>query len=456
MYFDLSFSQFYREGDENLLEFYYSYPDTNFVFKYTDNGNYEAILSVELKITNNSEIIVDEKWDQRIITKDYTKELKQMFYSQNSIYLKPGNYHIAITFTDKNFPSSNQNINFDILIRAFNQNNISISDIEFAKIIEDKDESQRQWDASFDKLQYYVLPNPSSEFSILDPTLLGYYEVYNAAKYNENGLYLIEYTIFDNLKHEQYKIKTKKIAKNDGLQDIFMLPLDSLSSNVYYLNIKVKYPIDNPTDSSETTAKFYYSNPNKLAVAKEMFVENLSFEKSEFATMSTISIEDEIEKVKILASTEDLKLIKKISSEEARRKFLFQFWKSQDKDTTTVLNEARDAFFKRVQYANTYFKRAQIPGWKSDRGRVLLKYGEPNEIIDNAKVDYLNSYYQWKYYDLFGGSEFIFVDRNGFGNFKLVHSTAPNEVFNLDWYDRYVVGRNKNTYDSFNNINGGN
>ncbi len=51
MYFDLSFSQFYREGDENLLEFYYSYPDTNFVFKYTDNGNYEGILSVELKIT---------------------------------------------------------------------------------------------------------------------------------------------------------------------------------------------------------------------------------------------------------------------------------------------------------------------------------------------------------------------------------------------------------------------
>jgi GWxTD domain-containing protein len=61
--------------------------------------------------------------------------------------------------------------------------------------------------------------------------------------------------------------------------------------------------------------------------------------------------------------------------------WLDRFWKDQDPTPLTAQNEARDRFRARVQYANDHFSIAGVvKGMLSDRGRIYLKFGEPDDL----------------------------------------------------------------------------
>ncbi|MFB3099953.1 MAG: GWxTD domain-containing protein, partial [Gammaproteobacteria bacterium] len=72
-------------------------------------------------------------------------------------------------------------------------------------------------------------------------------------------------------------------------------------------------------------------------------------------------------------------------------------------------------------------------GWKTDRGRVTLKYGEPDNINKNSALGDNRAYEIWEYYHQEGGVIFVFVDKDGFDDFDLVHSNARTEVSDPDW-----------------------
>jgi len=57
------------------------------------------------------------------------------------------------------------------------------------------------------------------------------------------------------------------------------------------------------------------------------------------------------------------------------------FWRRRDPSAGTAVNEAREAFLKRVAIANQHYGRSGLePGMFSDMGRVFIRYGEPSEI----------------------------------------------------------------------------
>src|ERR1019366_5495821 len=45
----------------------------------------------------------------------------------------------------------------------------------------------------------------------------------------------------------------------------------------------------------------------------------------------------------------------------------------------TVVNEFKEEHYRRIGYANEHFA-ADVPGWKTDRGRIYITYGPPDEI----------------------------------------------------------------------------
>jgi len=60
-------------------------------------------------------------------------------------------------------------------------------------------------------------------------------------------------------------------------------------------------------------------------------------------------------------------------------------------------------------------------------------YGVPSEI-ERFPSDLENKPYQiWYYNEIEGGVKFYFVDKTGFGSYELVHSTARNELQDINW-----------------------
>ena len=65
-----------------------------------------------------------------------------------------------------------------------------------------------------------------------------------------------------------------------------------------------------------------------------------------------------------------------------RERFLDQYWHDRDPSPETAENEAKSAFFARVDYANRNFGGLGVGrGMFSDMGRVFIRYGEPGEIL---------------------------------------------------------------------------
>src|ERR1700730_7905120 len=85
------------------------------------------------------------------------------------------------------------------------------------------------------------------------------------------------------------------------------------------------------------------------------------------------------EDVAWIISDEERAAFKQLSNDEERDQFIEGFWQRRDPTPDTIENEFKEEHYARIAYANEHFA-AGIPGWKSDRGRMYIMYGKPDEI----------------------------------------------------------------------------
>ncbi|HET9743312.1 MAG TPA: GWxTD domain-containing protein [Terriglobales bacterium] len=85
------------------------------------------------------------------------------------------------------------------------------------------------------------------------------------------------------------------------------------------------------------------------------------------------------EDVRYIITDEEKSAFKQLSNDEERDQFIEAFWQRRDPTPDTAENEFKDEHYRRIAYANEHFA-AGIPGWKTDRGRIYIMYGKPDEI----------------------------------------------------------------------------
>jgi len=100
-----------------------------------------------------------------------------------------------------------------------------------------------------------------------------------------------------------------------------------------------------------------------------------------------------------------------------KQAFFKRFWAARDPDPSTAVNELKNEYFKRVNFANRNFTAFGTEGWLTDRGRILIKFGYPDDIERHPFDMDSKPYEVWRYYNL--RKIFVFVDRTGFGDYRL-------------------------------------
>jgi GWxTD domain-containing protein len=212
--------------------------------------------------------------------------------------------------------------------------------------------------------------------------------------------------------------------------DVEAINISKFPSGTYTL-------VDAATDSAKnltvySTKKIFIYNPSVIDTTPVISVDN-SVLTSEFASMSEEELNQVFDESKYLAIKQEKDQWKALKSEDAKRKFLFDFWKARDLSPDTPVNEYKRQYFERVKKANAQFTNIQRKGWKTDRGRVLLIYGEPSEIERYPNQVDTKPYEIWHYNDLEGGVVFIFADLTGFSDYTLVNSSKRGELSDPDW-----------------------
>jgi GWxTD domain-containing protein len=101
---------------------------------------------------------------------------------------------------------------------------------------------------------------------------------------------------------------------------------------------------------------------------------------------------------------------------EGRAEAWSRFWKETDPNASTPENEALNSYFARIALASRMFRDEGLPGWRTERGEVFLRLGEPDEIWDAGALTQARAI-RWSYIGL--RLVLIFRDDGGMGRFRL-------------------------------------
>jgi GWxTD domain-containing protein len=138
--------------------------------------------------------------------------------------------------------------------------------------------------------------------------------------------------------------------------------------------------------------------------------------------------------VAYIITDEERSAFKRLQTDAEYEQFIEQFWKLRDPTPGTVENEFKEEHYRRIAYANERFA-SSIPGWKTDRGRIYITYGPPDEIDShpNGEANATPSntpFEQWRYRFIEGiGNNIIieFVDRERNGEYHM--NADPTVMF---------------------------
>jgi GWxTD domain-containing protein len=146
------------------------------------------------------------------------------------------------------------------------------------------------------------------------------------------------------------------------------------------------------------------------------------------------------EDVIYIITPEERQAFLRLSTNEEREVFIENFWLRRDPTPDSPENEFKEEHYRRIAYANERFSSG-IPGWKSDRGRIYIMWGKPDQIETHAQGGSYQrpsnegggetstyAFETWRYRYLEGvGQEVIleFVDPTGSGEFHM--SIDPGE-----------------------------
>jgi GWxTD domain-containing protein len=114
---------------------------------------------------------------------------------------------------------------------------------------------------------------------------------------------------------------------------------------------------------------------------------------------------------------------------DGKRRFLSEFWARPPRTPAQMTQ-----FYGLVAFANGRFREggaAQIPGWRTDRGRIFLRGGRWDDILQRPMAS-PDPYEVWKYTR---GRQryYVFMDRSGLGHYQLIGSNDRQEPGLPNW-----------------------
>lgn len=237
----------------------------------------------------------------------------------------------------------------------------------------------------------------------------------------------------DSRGEEKYSKEKFIQRKYNSIVEVGAVNITKFSSGTYTLAI---YLIDSLNNFGLVSSKkFFVFNPSikEEIVLRRSDADLLS---SEFNVMNEEELNLAFEQSKYIASSDEIKRWNSLNNIEAKRVFLFNFWKQRDPNPNTPENERKLEYFERVKKADEMFRGTREKGWRSDRGRVFIVYGEPSEIDRYPNEMDAYPYEIWSYNNIEGGVIFVFGDITGTGQLFLIHSTHRGEMHDENWFRR--------------------
>ena len=360
-------------------------------FVKTGDG-YEASYEIAVVILDKHNDQVDGKiWKEEISVEQYdaTNSREKSNLSFDKFDLEPGDYQLNVMVQDLETEIESKQT-LKVRVEDYSKDKLQLSEIIFLKNFE-RDSVQIKT----------IYPSVTNRNKGLKGKSYAYFELYNP-KLEKTAQ--ISYEMKG--RNSKLKVKNSYTLPLDGkiIREVITINTDSLDHDTYDLKIKAKAG----TDEFEIEKQF-----------------NIRWDG---LPMGAADLETAIEQVKYIATREEWKRLDKAKPEDKMKEFQ-AFWKRHDPTPGTETNEALEAHYGRIDYANQYFSVMKREGWRTDMGMVFIILGSPDDIERNAYPRYSKPYEIWRYYRY--NRELLFYDYTGFGEYRLA---TPFSIYEFHRY----------------------
>ncbi len=393
-----------NNGSETRLDVYTRVPYSSLRFITTNEG-FEARYGVTIEVhelkgdSDAGNLVQTRLWEQTVTATEFAQTRTDKLYDRTiqSLELTPGEYLVQFQIDDQNSTetfvdempvhvrdlSGSTAISDLILIEAYDPSANSITPAVSNQIGSDQQSFRLFYEIYSDDLQEVrvhreVVRVRKSSGPPSVKSLLGF----GRSDDIENA----------EVSYEEIAPRTLKRGRN---QFVIEIPLDDFKVGEYVARVSVANTIGTLLGRAEKPLVLQWTG----------------------LADHVRDLDDAIAQLSYIAKKKDISYIKEGRTEQERLERFREFWKRRDPTPGSDRNERMEEYYYRVSYANRKYGNF-TDGWKTDRGQIMVLFGEPDFVERHPYNFNVKPYEVWFYYRI--GRRFIFIDDNGLGDYELL------------------------------------
>lgn len=394
--FSVDWWAFRAGGDSSRVEFFYAIPYDELLYTQSDSG-LVAEFSVQTELAgldNDFREAGTIRKRARIRSFQEAFAARRSFVDGFSITVPAGTCRFRMTVAETSSAGSTAGTREDTLRLEGFKTGLALSSLQIG--------STALTDTVTGAVS--VIPNPSHRFPERGmDALYVYFEGYNLSP--DSNSYRVRAAVLRNrLGKPDTVVKTPPLSKpKHGMSVAYALGVSmaGVEPGVYTLGLELT---DVATKQSVSgTHGFTIGSATPEPVAAGLSRQDLSPLEQKY-----------YDQIQYLATPNQAAYYKALS-DSGKLAYLAKFW-----DTHNLTEFAR-----RMETAEGRFRQAKLSGIKTDRGRIYVKYGEPDAIEQKVIETETRPREYWHYYGT--GYVFVFIDIRGDANYRLAWTNAKEE-----------------------------
>ncbi len=406
------------------------------------NGSYQASINVSWKIIKGADIVKASNYNLMSPKANDTLHLPS-FIDNQRFSLENGSYTLELVVTDNAYPDIKTTHSEKINILFNREKKIYASDIQILESF-----TKISSPTATSKNGYELIPYNINYFPKSQNSLKFYMEAYNVdsvlgkkskfvySYYLENSESLAKQRDLAGFQKQHGNVVNPLLAQ----LDITMLPSGNynlvieIKDSANIIQLQKKWFFQRQSDSKEDLSVSAENTPIKINTIEEFFN----------AYQSSDTLKQFVECLWPRSSIKErewqqTQIVKK--DPNLMRGYLIDYWKAEAGDSLDPLKIWK-TYYQSVLEANALLKCGKQKGYYTDRGRVYLQYGKPNQRNQVNSEPNTYPYEVWQYYRLYDKTTGRFFSNKKFvfANFaiaddcyQLIHSDVKGEMYDERW-----------------------
>lgn len=392
-----------RESRNARVDVYVKVPFSQVTFLNTAEGftsSYE-VMAQAYRVDERGRrqgLVQTRMWDRQVSTALFarTQSTNIVDRSSGTLELPPGNYAISVRLRD---PASQMVYQQEQVIQVRQMNRpVAVSDLI---LLSDHRAGSNQ-----------ITPAASGRVSTDENGFTFFYEVYadepqtvhlhrQVTRLHTGGQSLMR-TIFrfgrdreedeSNITFDLEEPQRLRAGRNPSIVEI---PISDLKAGEYLVRLRVQDENGRVLDTAERVISVHWSGLDE----------------------HIRDLDEAIDQLQYIAKRPEIEHIKSGRTQDERLARFQEFWDKRDPTPNSPRNERMEEYYYRIDYANRRFTSLR-DGWRTDRGHVMVLFGEPDRIESHPFDFNVRPYEVWYYHRI--GRRFVFIDRANAGDYELM------------------------------------